>query len=227
MEYNGFISEVIRRSASILRHGQNRRLEVTALLLLFSAGYVMSYERLKYWVDDDRNLKPSATRNKIKRLAQKIHADDSAKGQQIAEFCKVDLSKWNHYTNGDMVLKKLVFRRDLLPRIVDGSLSSSRSFSLDTAMTHVRNAFAHGGVHPLSHSQMETNYSSDKEGDLRFRQRRHEIERVFFVSEIVKGKGISVFDIPVSELEAFWIAWQSLLIGELGDDGLAELDNAA
>ena len=46
-EYTGFISDIIRRSDKLFQRGHKEKLEVTALLMILSTGYLIPYERLR------------------------------------------------------------------------------------------------------------------------------------------------------------------------------------
>ena len=226
MEYPGFISDVICRSKILMDIGHKKNLNVTSLLMLLCAGFVMPYERLKYWSDNDPGLKRSATHKKIKKLAEKIHLRDKAMAIPNPELSNFDIQNWKLYKDEVNDFNGLNFRHDILPRILDGSIKESAESSLASVMRIMRNAFSHAGVHPISPYQIDE--LASKNGLPRSRvQASREIETIYLVSRTDAEKGFFVIKVPTLELEAFWNWWRELLLEDLGEDGIAELDKAA
>lgn len=234
VEYVGFISDVINRSERILSVGQDKNYDATALLMLMISGFALPYERLSNWKETDPGLHPENTLNRIKKLAEKITAE-SADDPLREHFSRTNLSTWRRYVlMKDGVLPK-DFRSEALPRIVDKSLEDDRNWSVKDLMRMMRNALAHGGIHPLSPRQVRSCGNSDASDSRVVSGADDQIDRIFLVSKVDRKKddpekkdiGIYIIDVPLPELKNFWYDWKSILLDQIGDEGVATLARAA
>lgn len=220
-KYTGFVSDVIRRSEKLIKIGQRENLDATALLMLMMSGFAIPYERLSNWEEHDPGLR-NANLNRIKRLADRVKG-----GLPHSEFQDVNLLEWKYYEIKDDGLKPKHFRETVLPNIAHKLPSLKYDKTLKDIMWCMRNALAHGGIHPMSPHQIAS--YNGQNAVTPWNGQSDEINRVFFVGRMSSGQdvGINVVDVPLSQVRAFWRAWKKLLIGDLGDDGLAILDSAA
>lgn len=233
VEYVGFISDVINRSETILKVGRDKNYDATALLMLMISGFALPYERLSNWGETDPGLHPENTLNRIKKLAKKITAE-SADDPLREHFSRTNLSKWRRYVLRKDGVSPKDFRREALPRIVDKSLEHDRNWSVKDLMRMMRNALAHGGIHPLSPRQVRSCCNSDASESRVISQVDDKIDRIFLVSRVdtkeddpKKDIGINIIDVSLPELKNFWYDWKSILLDQIGDEGVATLARAA
>lgn len=232
MEYNGFISDLIKRSEELLFSEPHDEFSVTRLLLIMNTGFSLVSERIRFW--DEANTRklmdpnPWETLEKVcaSKLKETIVIDER---QFFENFrCCDDWAYWRFKTGNTNrkftsmnILKNL---DSIKPRPIS-------QLTLSSVVKPLRNSFAHGGILPMSPNQVDALLPEKNTVRLRKGNDQHQIDRVYFVSKWT-GKSINdhigfiVLEFGLAALKAFWDDWRSLLL--VSDPrALSQLDRAA
>jgi len=186
MQYDGFISAVIRRSEDILQPHQNDEFAVTRLLLLLNTAFALVYERI-YRYDNSPDLRfrrvPSSENLDEVRVCKveseggdenfmSLYFDTFVRGADWM-FCEITDSRRNvsvHDIERFLGAGRLIDRSDLVwGRILPA----------------LRNSFAHGGIFPMSPEQANFRGLTGT-GRTPF-IKPNEIDRVYFLSGTSKN----------------------------------------
>ncbi len=219
MNYDGFISTLIKRSEQLLMRGSHDDLSVTRRLLLMNTGFALVHDRIRFWDDSDRLWKKVKGARK-KKLKNSVTVD----GQEFFEQFRT-CEDWDYFkietkdSSGKLTAHNV-------GRVLKGEEPRPRDeITLDSVWRALRNSFAHGGILPMSWGQAD---EIGIETEKRQTGCRDEIDRVYFVSkwtsEDNKQLGWKIIEFGLPALDAFWHDWCELL---LASEQLDQLDQAA
>lgn len=232
MEYNGFISTLIDRSEMLLMPGEHDDLNVTRLLLVMNTGFALVRDRMRYWDDtgDNRLSTPNPWKWVQKACKSKLGKPVTVEQKQFFEdfrtsrdwvFLRVPKECQHGALSGQNVVQSLKHAEEIP---ID-------ELKLDAVIWALRNAFAHGGILPMSPSQAGSRLCKSS----RIRRSRasepNQIDRVYFISYWTGNsaqdvRGWIVMEFGLDALHAFWNDWRTLLLNS-GHQALHQLDRVA